>query len=337
MSDKVTPITPHSHLVDVTSKVVKANTEEHPTADVLASLNTLITNSSLSSDSNTYLVALKNVLNRPSTTHLTVFYQAAVELLKTWTDVSAQLLLDLVRLFHYYEHLEHAVFFQAHLIAQVRLKKDSPDALKSLAIALYNQASLLASLQRLDEAIAALEEVVAIDEQLDLDDLNTDKAMLVELKHHRDHQLRRSAPSQQQIQAELITQLAEMPLEAQAYLRESIAEFETMSPNEQDAALITLYVQQLKLQAAHVIETVRHAHHTNRLRELLPQLETAAEHFSEGEAKDSPYAQLSQFIQAIVALIRQQSLPPIPEMYQEQFVALQTEITMVKNKEKNSS
>ena len=92
-----------------------------------------------------------------------------------------------------------------------------------------------------------------------------------------------------------------------------------MDPEEREAAVAELRRQQIEQQAANAeqaTQAVLQSKDTTQQAELAQQLIGAAEHFAEGEAEGSPYAELALFLQALAALLRKEALPALPSAYQ---------------------
>lgn len=75
-------------------------------------------------------------------------------------------------------------------------------------------------------------------------------------------------------------------------------------------------------QANEIAEAALAAQREGRVAGLLPQLAETAAYLADGEAADSPYAQLAGFVQAVAALLRGESPPVVPQAYVERFAAL---------------
>ena len=217
----------------------------------------------------------------------------------------AQLLRPLARLFDRQEDAARAVDCQAQAIAYLREEEDTPENLQSLSVALYNYGTYLAQAERLDEAVAALEEVVAIDERLGLPDLDSDRAALERMVRRRDGlPPAEDAPSPEESQEAMQAQLEALPEAERERARQSIVQ-----------------------QAEQIADAARHVHRQDEVSDLLPKLEEAAAHFAQDEEPGSPYDQLAQFTRAVVALLKGESPPPVPDTYAEMFAALKRDLS----------
>ncbi len=109
------------------------------------------------------------------------------------------------------------------------------------------------------------------------------------------------------------------PREMEERLRE-------MSDEEREALALAGLRQRIEGQAEQIAAAALAASQRNEVAEVLPRLEEAATYFAEGEAPGSPYEQLAHFTRAVIALLRQQPLPPLPPAYVERFAALQAQL-----------
>ncbi len=110
--------------------------------------------------------------------------------------------------------------------------------------------------------------------------------------------------------------------EAQAQLQEVARQFAHLSPDEQQATQMAVRRELLAAAANDVAEAALSARREGGIAELLPKLDEAAAYYADGEAADSPYAQLAGFVRAVGALLRGDPPPPVPQAYVERFAAL---------------
>jgi hypothetical protein len=122
--------------------------------------------------------------------------------------------------------------------------------------------------------------------------------------------------------AQLEAQLTTLPPEQQAAARQLIAQLRQMAPAEIEALIASIAHEKARAQAEQIAAAARAARAQNEEAALIPQLETAAAHFAEGESPGSPYDQLAQFTRAVLALLKGESPPPAPEAHAEIWVAL---------------
>jgi len=186
-----------------------------------------------------------------------------------------------------------AVEFQTRAVGLLRghLERTPADrdAAQHLSVLLYNQSGYLAQLDRFDEAVQALEAVVAIDEQLGLDDLQSDRAALESMRRRR-----QGLPPPELVEGQL-------------------------TPAEQQAALAAGQQVQIDEQAEQIVEAALDALRAGDLDDLLSTLDEAAAHYAEGEEAGSAYMQLAQFTRAVAAAMRGQPALPVPDRFVELF------------------
>lgn len=96
-----------------------------------------------------------------------------------------------------------------------------------------------------------------------------------------------------------------------------------LSPAEQAAALQQMSGHQVESQADVVIDAALSARQNNTLADLLPQLIEAAAQFAQDEASGSPYANLAQFVRAVIAVLQGQPPEPVSPEYADRLAAFQ--------------
>ncbi|MCB0132873.1 MAG: tetratricopeptide repeat protein, partial [Caldilineaceae bacterium] len=256
--------------------------------------------------------------------------------------VQAAWWMALARLFAAHHRAPDAVDFQRQAVATLRTQGEHCEALQPLSVALFNLAGYLADADRLDDAVTALEEVVAIDRRCELDDLAADQQALAAMVRRRDGvpplapplpdgQAGQSTPEAPSILAALDAQLHQLPPEQQAAARAQLDALARLSPDELEAALADAarrtqdaillehidMVTQLLLDAIDDIPDP-----TARRTALAAKLDRAAAIWSPGEAADSPMGLAGQFAHAVALLLRGETLPPLPAPLAEPLAAL---------------
>ncbi len=227
-------------------------------------------------------------------------------------------------LFGWHGHPQGVLDFQGQAIAHLRRAGQGPETLQTLSVALYNQAGYLAQVERFDQAVAAMEEVVAIDERLGLPDLESDRARLEQMRRRREGLPPAPPdPSREEFRQALQAQLEDLPPEAREKAQQFLQQLDQMSPSEWAAFKQASARQALDEQAEQIAAAARQAQQQNSIPGLLPQLEQAAAHLAQNETAGSPHSQLAQFIRAVIALLKNEALPPVPPAYAEKFAALQ--------------
>jgi hypothetical protein len=271
----------------------------------------------------TYLAALAAAVRDPAEGTLAALAEAAAALLDgqpqdAAPDLAIALRQELARFFDRHDQPAAAVAFQEPALAALRARGDDKENQQTLSVALYNQAGTLADAGQLDQAVAALEEVVAIDRRFELADLASDTEALERMRRRRD-----GLPAEREDEgASAGIPLAALPAEAQAQLQEAARQFAQLSPDEQEAAQMAVRRELLAAAANDVVEAALAAQREGRTAELLPKLDEAAAHYADGETADSPYDRLARFIVAVIALLRGEPVPPVPQEYTERLAVL---------------
>jgi tetratricopeptide (TPR) repeat protein len=289
-------------------------------ADVAAAAVQAAAAAEMTPDCAAYLAALAAALRDPGDGTLAALAAAADALLAGLSedmppDFAIALRQGLARFFARHGQPAAAVAWQEPVIAALRARGEERAAQEQLNVLLYNQAGYLANAGRLEDAVAALEEAVAIDRRFGLPDLASDTAALAGMIRRRD-----GLPVEED-EATGIPPDA-LPPEAQAQLQEAVQQLARLSPEEQQAAQMAVRRELLAAQANEIAEAALAARREGRVAELLPQLAETAAYLADGEAADSPYAQLAGFVSAVSALLRGDSPPAVPQAYVERFAAL---------------
>jgi hypothetical protein len=226
-----------------------------------------------------------------------------------------------------------AIAAQEEAIALARQGGDSRDALVQLSILLFNLGGYYARADRHAEAVRALEEVVALDEQTGHPDLESDRQALENMRRaaalspEERAQLAeaaRRAEEQQQTQlTEAQAQLEKLSPEERAQLDEAARRFQAMSPEEQAALADAARRQQLETLADQARDGAIAALRGQAEREALVQrIQQAADQITANEAVDSPWGELVAYLRAVVALLQNEALPPVPAAYAARLAAI---------------
>ena len=142
--------------------------------------------------------------------------------------------------------VQSTIQYQEQAVKLARGAGEGREVLVSLSVVLYNLAGFYQKAERYDDAVEAMEEVVAIDEQTGHQDLEFDRKTLeafrriASLTPEEREQLRQQAEEEQEspdeedsFETQLQAQLAQLPLEkraeAEAQIRKAYAEFQRMS------------------------------------------------------------------------------------------------------------
>jgi tetratricopeptide (TPR) repeat protein len=277
-----------------------------------------------------YLRSLAAAVRAPGDETLAALSRAAAALLADQpqdaaSDFAIALRQGLARFFDRQHQPGAAVAWQEPALAALRARGAGRDLQQAFSVALYNQAGYLANAGRLDEAVASLEEVVAIDRRFELADTASDQAALDAMRRRRDG-LPDGLPPQEGSSGPVEASLESLPPEVQEQVRQAAAHLAAMSPEEREAALAAARQQQIEAQADQVVEAAQAARREGRVEDLLPKLQEAAAYFAEGEAPDSPYAHLARFIAAVIALLQGRPLPAVPPEYAARLAGLRRDV-----------
>lgn len=166
---------------------------------------------------------------------------------------------------------------------------------------LYNLANYYGNVGRFDEAVAALEEVVAIDQRTAHPDLESDREAL-----ERARRMAALTPEEHAQLADLARQMQDMAPEERVALldRTRRAQIEALADEARDAAIA---VRQGEAAPEPILE----------------QLENIAAQAVDGEAPESPWHDLAAFLRAVAACLREDPLPHVPAAYAERMQAVQ--------------
>ena len=174
------------------------------------------------------------------------------------------------------------------------------------------------------------EEAIRLFERLGMPEANQVRQMLANLDSGAKGGRRRDGlPSRADTQVTagdstdtIAAQLAQLAPEERAKAEEAIRQFEALSPQEQEAYMLAMQKQQLVAHADQIDEAVQRAFAGGEIDGLLPQLDQAAAHFATNQAPDSASGQLAAYVQAVAALLRRQSVPPVAVAYTERLSRL---------------
>jgi hypothetical protein len=247
-------------------------------------------------------------------------------------DLHIPLLEALARLADGSEQPAFAVAWQAQASDRQRALPVNRDSQEGLSILLFNHAGFLADAGDLPAAVAALEEVVALDEAWQLPDLASDRQALESMRRRRDGVTDAVAAPEDaaallaQLAAQVEAQLSQMEPAQRAQAEEAMRRLASLSPDEQAALLASQardeLAVQIERQADEVVDAVLRAAGEGRVAALLPDLDDAAAAFGDGEAPGSPYAELAAFVAAVAALLRGEPAPAVPAGHVARFAAL---------------
>jgi len=227
-----------------------------------------------------------------------------------------------------------AVAAQEEAVALARQAGEGQESLVTLSVLLYNLASYYRDAGRYDDAVTALEEVVALDERTGHPDLASDRETLERARHlaRLSPQERAQAVGQDGILPDFDEQLAQLPpqerAQVEARLRQFAQEWEQMSPEQRAEHLAAGQAgaqrQQIESMAGQARDGAIAVLRGETEREpLIERIEQVAAQAAEGEEPGSPWDELAAYLRAVVALLRGQSIPPVPASYAGHIAAIQ--------------
>jgi len=194
-----------------------------------------------------------------------------------------------------------AIDGQEQAIALARSLQAELNVPAAFSALLYNLANYYGNVGRFDDAVEALEEVVAIDERTAHPDLESDREAL-----ERARQMAALTPEEHEQLASLARQMQGMTPQERVALLDSTrrAQIEALADQARDAALAVC-----RGEAAP--------------EPILDQLENIAGQAVEGEAPESPWQDLAAFLLAVAAYLRDEPLPRVPAAYAGHMQAIQ--------------
>ncbi len=181
------------------------------------------------------------------------------------------------------------------------------EALVQLSVLLYNLAGYYSQADRHEDAVRALEEVVALDERTGHPDLESDRQTLqaaraaAAMSPEERALLQAAAQTAASQQQTLEAQLAALPPEQRAQLEAAARE---LADQARDAAI-----------AARRGQAEREP--------LIARLQEVAAQAAEGEAPGSAWDELAAFLRAVIAVLKGEAVPPVPAAYAGHLAAIQ--------------
>jgi len=183
-------LTPAQLLIAITQTAEQNAGQEEATAQLSAAVEEVLQNGDLADEQQTYLTALVSLLSEPSASAAGTVVEAGQALGNSDSEFAMALFPHLARLLNRVEQPASAVTVLAEVIThhrkRVEAESENQAAAEALSVMLYNHSGYLANANRLDDAVAALEEGVAIDERYQLEDLASDQQALIEMQRRRD-------------------------------------------------------------------------------------------------------------------------------------------------------
>ncbi len=184
---------------------------------------------------------------------------------------------------------------------------DSAEALRSLSVMLFNLASFYSQVERFDDAVRALEEVVALDERIGHEDLESDRQAL--------EQARMMASMSPEERAEMGRQ------------SEELAQLVQNMPPEERAAL---EVDARRAQIEQMIDAVQQQalaalRGEGDCEPLVEQMRAAAQHASGNEDLGDAREDVAGYFAAVAAVLAGETPSSVPAAYAPQIAALREE------------
>jgi hypothetical protein len=223
-------------------------------------------------------------------------------------------------------------------------------ALVTLSFLLYNLSAYYQRSDHHDDAVRALQEVVALDRRTGHPDLESDRQALERAQHlaslSPEERAALSAASKADgessldengdplaaVVAALEAQLDEAPPEEQPQIRAAIRQFQErwagMNEEERQAELAAMAAAGRRAQIDRLADRARDGA-IAALRgqverpPLIAQIDDWAAQAAEGEEPGSPWDELAAYLRAVAALLREKSLPPVPARYADHLAAIQ--------------
>ncbi len=236
-----------------------------------------------------------------------------------------------------------AIQYQEQAVSLARGAGEGREALVRLSVILYNLAGFYQKAERHDDAVALFEEALKVGEESGHPQVDVIRKMLEEAKRVASLSPEERAQTQSasagsgggdNFEAQLQAQLAQLPpekrAEAEAQLRKAYAEFQRMSPEEQAAVRDGQRRAQIE-NAANLVRDAGLAYVRKQApkRDVLNMLEESAAQMKANEKSGSPWLDVAELCLAIAALIKEESIPPVPAAYASHFSAVQSEMKTI--------
>ena len=220
---------------------------------------------------------------------------------------------------------------------------------QALTAQLVNLAQYYGKAERHDEAVLLFEEGLKVGEESGHPQVDVIRKMLESAKRiaslspeERERALTPD-PSPQNgrgeeeddFETQLQTQLAQLPpekrAEAETQIRKAYAEFQRMSPEEQARALQVANDQSNRAQIDNSADKARDAglayvRRQAPKKDIVVYLTEMSQKAAEGEKPGSPWSDVASLCNALIALIKEEPVPPVPAVYAGHFSAVQSEM-----------
>ena len=210
---------------------------------------------------------------------------------------------------------QEAIDLQEKAVNLMREVAQDRDALVQLSVMLYNLAGYYAKAGRFQDAVKAMEEVVALDERTGHPDLESDRQVLAHFRTlaamppQQRQALLAAESAPEQGEGEPVA-LEDLPEEVQAQLLTALRQLEELGPQG-------MLVAQTRDAAIAVLRGQAPAD------ALLAQIEPLAAQIHANEPEGSAWGEAARFLDAVIALLRGQTPPPVPTRYAREFAEIQ--------------
>jgi tetratricopeptide (TPR) repeat protein len=200
--------------------------------------------------------------------------------------------------------LEKAITLQETAVSSLRQMEESEDSLMTISILLHNLAGYYQDAGRFNDAVTALEEVVAIDKRIDHPDLPHDQQALAQAR---------------QLATMTSTELAELEEQAER----AAVRLTSMSKSEQEMARASILHTAMRALAQDVRDAAISARKNSQpTGALAARIELALAQIREETALGDNRQELVEYFESVVAILRDQSPQTIPPAYAQDIEAI---------------
>jgi tetratricopeptide (TPR) repeat protein len=200
--------------------------------------------------------------------------------------------------------LEKAITLQETAVSSLRQMEESEDSLMTISILLHNLAGYYQDAGRFNDAVTALEEVVAIDKRIDHPDLPHDQQALAQAR---------------QLATMTSAELAELEEQAER----AAVRLTSMSKSEQEMARASILHTAMRALAQDVRDAAITARKNSQSTgALAARIEIALAQIREETALGDNRQELVDYFESVVAILRDQPPQTIPPAYAQDIEAI---------------
>ena len=223
--------------------------------------------------------------------------------------------INLARAAHQRGQINEAIASQEEAVRLARERGEDRESLVQLSVLLFNLAGYYAKAGRFEDAVAAMEEVVALDERTGHPDLVSDRQVLAEFRRlaalsPEEREALMAAAASVSEAGEPVT-LEDLPKEVQQQILAAIQQMQELGPQG-------LLVAQVRDAALAVLRGEVPGE------VLLAQIEPLAAQIHAEQPPESEWDEAARFLDAVIALLKNQPPPPVPLRYAEDFAAIKS-------------